>query len=80
MLTMVKVCCDACLHNASHVPYWRKAAGASSEERQNWKASPLPIQPGVDMSGKRLARRDSHSIQQSQSIAEQAAECHVPLF
>lgn len=80
LVTVVEVRCNACLHDPRHVPYWCKAAGASREKRQNRKTPPLPVQPRNDMSSKCLACWDSNSIQQSQSLAEQTAERHVPLL
>lgn len=79
-VTVVEVCRNACLHDACHVPYWGEAAGASCEKRQNRKAPALPIQPGNDMSSECLSCWHTHSIQQSQSVAEQATEGHVPLL
>lgn len=77
---MVEVRCNACLHDARHVPYWCKTARTSCEKRQNREAPPLPVQPGDNMTSERLACWDTHSIQQSQSVAEQAAKRHVPLL
>ena len=77
---MVEVRCNTRLHDARHVSYWCKTAWASCEKRQNGEAPPLPVQPGDYMSSEGLARRDTHSIQQGQSVAEQAAVCHVPLL
>lgn len=75
---MVEVRRDARLHDACHVPYRSKAAGASCEERQDGKAPPLPVQPGDDAGNERLSCGDPDSVQQGQSVAEQAAERHVP--
>lgn len=75
---MVEVRCDACLHDACHMAYRSKAAGASCEERQDGKAPPLPIQPGNNAGHKCLSCGDPNSVQQGQSVAEQAAERHVP--
>lgn len=77
---MVEVRCNARLHDARHVSYWCKTAWASCEKRQNREAPPLSVQPGDYMSSEGLACRDTHSIQQGQSVAEQAAERHVPLL
>ena len=77
---MVEVCCNARLHDARHVSYWCKTARASCEKRQNREAPPLPVQPGDYVSSERLACRHTHSIQQGQGVAEQAAERHVPLL
>lgn len=75
---MVEVRCDARLHDACHMAYRSKAAGASCEERQDGKAPPLPIQPGNNAGNERLSCGDPDSVQQGQSVAEQAAERHVP--
>lgn len=77
---MVEVRRDARLHDARHVTYRREAAGAGGEEGENGKAPPLPVQPGVDVSGQGLARRHPHSVQQGQGAAEEAAQRHVPLL
>lgn len=77
---MVEVRCDACLHDARHMPHRSKAAAASCKERQNGKAPPLPIQPGNHAGNKCLSCGDPDSVQQGQSVAKQAAEGHVPLL
>lgn len=80
LVTVIEVRCDARLHDPRHVPHRRETAGAGGEERQNREAPPLPVEPRNDTSGERLARRDADPVQQSQSVAEQPAEGHVPLL
>lgn len=79
-LTVVEVGCDAGLHDTRHVAHRGQTAGASSEQRENWKAPPLLVQPGDDTNCEGLARRHAHSVEHSQRAAEKAAERHVPLL